>query len=299
MKHPRTWTLVFLLLPLLALLGCDKDGDGLTDAEEKDLGTDPELADTDGDGVDDGEELDDGTDPLEPDTDGDGLEDGEEKDIGSDPNEADTDGDGYSDFDEVTEGSDPTDEDDLIYEGGWPYNPDKDDWDAPSLEDGVAAIGEPIAQIQLMDQHGDDFDLYDLAGLGKPIVLDISAEWCPPCQALSSWLAGGPDQAGFETYYPNVRAMVDNGDMFWVTVMGQDNNGNPPDISVLESWEESYPHDLIPLLADTGDVYEKYLVYGWPTVYFIDADMIIQEMPDGTDMGHWDGLQAANDYVPE
>ncbi|WP_422862063.1 Calx-beta domain-containing protein [Flagellimonas sp. W118] len=35
----------------------DTDGDGLTDGEEMDLGTDPNLADTDGDGLTDGEEV--------------------------------------------------------------------------------------------------------------------------------------------------------------------------------------------------------------------------------------------------
>ncbi len=42
----------------------DRDGDGLTDAEEADLGTDPDLADTDGDGWEDGEEVAGNTDPT-------------------------------------------------------------------------------------------------------------------------------------------------------------------------------------------------------------------------------------------
>ena len=37
--------------------GTDTDGDGLSDREEKNWGTDPELADTDGDGMDDGTEA--------------------------------------------------------------------------------------------------------------------------------------------------------------------------------------------------------------------------------------------------
>ena len=41
----------------------DVDGDGLSDDEEDDLGTDPEDADTDNDGVDDGQEVDCGSDP--------------------------------------------------------------------------------------------------------------------------------------------------------------------------------------------------------------------------------------------
>lgn len=57
----------------------DADGDGLTDAEEAVLGTDPHNPDTDGDGLLDGEEVDDAaTDPLQADTDGDFIDDGAE-----------------------------------------------------------------------------------------------------------------------------------------------------------------------------------------------------------------------------
>jgi len=42
----------------------DSDGDGLTDAEEEELGSDPNEADTDGDGWDDLEEVEGNTDPT-------------------------------------------------------------------------------------------------------------------------------------------------------------------------------------------------------------------------------------------
>ena len=45
----------------------DTDGDGLTDTEEAELGTDPELSDTDGDGFDDADEVDGNTDPTDAD----------------------------------------------------------------------------------------------------------------------------------------------------------------------------------------------------------------------------------------
>src|SRR5205823_14967458 len=45
----------------------DSDGDGLTDDQEVDLGTDPLSADTDGDGIPDGREVSLGLDPLIPD----------------------------------------------------------------------------------------------------------------------------------------------------------------------------------------------------------------------------------------
>lgn len=46
----------------------DSDGDGLTDTEEAELGTDPSWADTDDDGVSDEEEVNVwGTDPMDSD----------------------------------------------------------------------------------------------------------------------------------------------------------------------------------------------------------------------------------------
>lgn len=57
----------------------DSDGDGLSDAREADLGTDPNDTDSDDDGINDGQEVDVyHTDPLKKDTDGDGISDGEE-----------------------------------------------------------------------------------------------------------------------------------------------------------------------------------------------------------------------------
>lgn len=83
----------------------DTDGDGLTDAKEKSLGTDPNNADTDNDGLTDGEEVNEyDTDPLVADTDEDGLSDGDEvNSYNTDPNAEDSDGDGLLDGEEVNE----------------------------------------------------------------------------------------------------------------------------------------------------------------------------------------------------
>ena len=92
----------------------DSDGDGLSDEEEAELGTDPNNPDTDGDGLSDGDEVNThGTDPKDSDTDDDGLSDGDEVNThGTDPNDSDTDDDGLSDGDEVnTYSTDPRWED--------------------------------------------------------------------------------------------------------------------------------------------------------------------------------------------
>ncbi|MEM7083187.1 MAG: OmpA family protein [Pseudomonadota bacterium] len=91
---------------------CDADMDGLTNADEATLGTDPTNPDTDGDGLPDGVEtggdasVDAGdTNPLDLDSDDDGISDGDEDANGNgmvdagetDPNNPDTDADGIID----------------------------------------------------------------------------------------------------------------------------------------------------------------------------------------------------------
>jgi len=76
----------------------DSDNDGLTNAEEIALGTDPNNPDTDGDGLKDGDEVKKyGTNPKNKDTDGDTLPDGQEVLGCTSPNNPDTDGDGIND----------------------------------------------------------------------------------------------------------------------------------------------------------------------------------------------------------
>ena len=90
-----------------SLAGQDPDGDGLTNLQEYQRGTNPRVADTDGDGVNDGTEIAIGTDPLNPDTDSDGLSDGDEVRLGTSPTNPDTDGDGIPDGIEVKLGLNP------------------------------------------------------------------------------------------------------------------------------------------------------------------------------------------------
>jgi outer membrane protein OmpA-like peptidoglycan-associated protein len=101
----------------------DADGDGLTNKEERELGTDPKKADSDGDGLSDGDEVNRfKTSPLKVDSDGDGLGDGEEVNKRStDPNKSDSDGDRLTDGDEV---------------GKYKSDPLKSDTDGDGLADG-------------------------------------------------------------------------------------------------------------------------------------------------------------------
>lgn len=106
--------------PIYKLVGGpnDYDGDGLTNSEEDQYGTDKWDPDSDRDGLTDGEEVKTyHTDPKNPDTDLDLLKDGEEvKKYKTDPLKMDTDNGGVADGHEVIEdGTDPLNgKDDLM-----------------------------------------------------------------------------------------------------------------------------------------------------------------------------------------
>ena len=123
------------------------------------------------------------------DSDGDGLFDDEEAELGTDPNNVDTDGDGVEDGLEVEEGTNPTYEYSHTYIGG--YN-------VGSCEDGMAeptgasdsnghtplyAEGDVVDNFTLMDQHGEDVDLYSFCGQNASKAM-ICCEYCSATKLL-------------------------------------------------------------------------------------------------------------------
>jgi len=186
--------------------GVDTDGDGLADALEESLGTDPERADTDGDGLLDRDELGDTDgdgiiDALEPDDDGDGVptadelgldtdgdrlpdhrdddDDGDGIPTAEDPNplvpdtvagpEGDRDGDGLTDAEEGQLGTDPLD-------------PDSDDDGVPDgVEGGVDTDGDGLIDALDDDDDGDGLPTAeegngDPDGDGVPAYLDEDSD---------------------------------------------------------------------------------------------------------------------------
>ncbi len=150
----------------------DSDGDGLTDQQEKELGTDPNNPDTDGDGLNDGAEVDTTkTNPKNPDTDGDGLNDGDEVfKYNTDPNNPDTDGDGLTDGDEVnkyhtdplkadTDGDGLNDGDEVLKTH---TDPLKADTDNDGVNDGLEVRGAITKDRFRKDQNGNEY------GVDKP-----------------------------------------------------------------------------------------------------------------------------------
>ena len=144
----------------------DTDGDGLTDTEEQQIGTDPLDPDSDDDGIDDGTEVAQGTDPLQPDTDSDGVTDGQEAILGTDPLNPDSDGDGLLDGEEIDLSTSPLNPDtdgdgisdlDEVLGGSDPLNPDSDGDGVPDGDDTVIVSDtDPTVDIDGLDSGVDN-----------------------------------------------------------------------------------------------------------------------------------------------
>ena len=245
----------------LSLTGCvDSDGDGLTNSQEADLGTDPDNADTDGDGIDDGEEIEMGIDPLA----------------------TDSDGDGYSDGDEVEQGSDPGDGDDGIFEGGFPYNPDREGCDESFAE--RAAVGDLLPCGDFVTQYDEDWNLWNMKGAADYAVIDTGAGWCGPCRAIAAWLDGySASNAYFGPGLDAARESVWNGDVIWVTSMYENESGNPTELRDVEAWAEEFPTEGVPVLMDGDrDIIDWIAPPGIPSLSLVDLETMEMIIVDET-----------------
>jgi len=149
----------------------------------------------------------------DPDPDGDLLTTEFEESIGTDPENADTDGDGFEDGEEYVNYFSPTKDDDFPYTNAdYPRGPlpSSDAWDAlrDEADDDMGRgwdVDEFTKSFAGVDQYGDSLLLKRF--YGEVILIDVSAEWCPPCRAAAL------------TFEEEWHEMIGEGVMFF-TVLG-------------------------------------------------------------------------------
>jgi thiol-disulfide isomerase/thioredoxin len=145
-----------------------------------------------------------------------------------------------------------------------PYHPDIN-WDECRGRE-----GEHPCNIISFDQNGDEFDLYKY--YGSLIVLDLSTMWCGPC-----------NQAG--AHAQEVQDQYIDEDLVYITVLIEDQQGGPVDLSDLQQWATAYGNTTSPvvsgdrsLLTSGGGTFD---LTSWPTFFYIDRDMLIRDVDKG------------------
>ena len=221
----------------------DTDMDGLTNAEEAQIGTNPNNPDSDGDGVRDGLEVPDVNNPL--DTDNNGT---------IDALDADDDGDGKSTLSEDVNNNDDYFDDDTDGDG-IPDFLDADDNDGPNGDvdgDGVSNADE--------DTNGDgDYTNDDADGDGTPNFEDTDddGDGVDTIDEDPNMMGGPADDDTDGDGIPNYLDTDDDGDGVNTSDEDANMNGNPADDDEDNNGTPDYldpcnPDDTVPACA-TGD----------------------------------------------
>ncbi len=136
-------------------------------------------------------------------------------------------------------------------------------WHADQLPEGLAGTGyssgDTAHDFRLIDQHGDEVQLYQF--YGQVIVLELFVSWCGVCEELADF---------GEALWTE---LADH-DMVYLSVMLEDYSGQPPSPEDAEEWAARFGLTH-PVLADDGTGQRDYIQVGYPTFVIIDRDMTI------------------------
>jgi len=153
------------------------------------------------------------------------------------------------------------------------------DTDAPSpitWTDCDQWLGSHPCDFTLVDQNGDDWNLYD--HYGSVIIIDFSTMWCSVCKMIAPEAQMVQDKYQAYGY-----------DVIWVTVLIEDEARNPVVQEDLVAWANAYNLTSTAVLLGSRDLVDLtgidgYPISAWPTLVVITDEMILYNGMNG-----WNG----------
>ncbi len=126
-------------------------------------------------------------------------------------------------------------------------------------------IGEHICNLSLPDSNMDYQELYDY--YGRPIVIQLAAEWCAPCH-----VAGKFAEVTMEQWVAE--------DLLWITVLLENTDREDTTAVDLAEWGTEMGTTNSLLWAGSRDLIDPSGEHGfpltsWPTFVLVTSDMVV------------------------
>ena len=140
--------------------------------------------------------------------------------------------------------------------------------------------GTIFPRFNLVDQYGENVDLYDFGMQDKLIVVELSTAWCQPCRNLASWLTFGDLKVSQSRMWKNdysiVKNLIEQEKVYFINIQVQDKYKDPSSIYSIEEWFQEYPDERIAILSDSNYVVRDWLrATAYPTIIVLNEKMEI------------------------
>ena len=138
--------------------------------------------------------------------------------------------------------------------------------------------GTIFPRYKLMDQYGEEVDIYDFAGHGKLIVIEFSTSWCNPCRQLASFFTYGDEEVfknrWWKPEYEIIKELIHNDRIYFINIQVQDVYREPASLYSVEDWFQEFPDEKIPILVDSDYKVRDWMrITGYPTVIVLNDKM--------------------------